>query len=304
MNSTPTIAVHLHIFYTDMWDLMRSYLTNLQGTPYHLYVTLIRENRQLAEKIKSFHAESTIWVVENRGYDVGPFLYFLHQIDLSQYDYILKLHTKGNMPDGIREVCERYMGKTWWRTLMLQSVLGSKQQVLNNLEIFEQNPKVGMLGSEYLIVDTRFDTDIMRDYLQSTLEKLGYSNTRHDTFIAGTIFMVRSSLMQIIKDNFTLADFEPSQKGCHDGTLAHVMERLLGILPQVQGYTLQGVGKNKRYERIRAWQPILLSAYGIWFRIRNFIFRRVETKSKHLLIKICKIPVWYSALPQDKNTPR
>lgn len=280
-----------------MWNLMRSHLTNLQGTSYHLYVTLIKEDPKLAEKIKSFHKESTIWVVENRGYDVGPFLYFLHQIDLSQYDYILKLHTKGNMPAGVHGVCGRYMGKTWWRTLMLQSVLGSKQQVLNNLEIFAQNPKVGMLGSKYLIVDTQFDIDIMRDYLQSTLEKLGYPNTKYDTFVAGTIFMVRSSLMQIIKDNFTLADFEPSQKGCHDGTLAHVMERLLGILPQEQGYTLQGVGKNKRYELM----PII---YNIWLLIQKFFFRRVETKSKHLLIKICKIPVWYSTLPQEKNTPR
>lgn len=284
-----------------MWDLMCSYMAHLKSYPFHLHVTLVKDNRELKDKILAFHRESTIHIVENRGYDVGPFLYFLHRINLAEYDYIIKLHTKRGVPKEIILVGGRYLGKEFWRTLMLRAILGSRKRVMANVNLFEKHPEVGMIGSKNTMMDAALDADYMRDYLKETLHRLGYAHTAYRTFFAGTMFMARSSVLQIIKDNFTFMDFEFSEKTRHDGTLAHAMERLLGIFTQEQGYRLQGVGIYPYYEIVALWMKIYIFSCRLWHRSRGFFFRKKLTKNNRLIIKVCKIPVWCSVRERERT---
>ena len=162
------IAVHLHLYYLDMWPEMRGYLANMGDYPYDLYVTMVTENPQIEQEIKEFHSGSRIWIVENRGYDVGPFIEFLHRIDLNKYDLILKLHTK-NKNKGVDTHIGKYIfnRKLWFKTL-IGALIGSKKVFERNINEFVKYPEFGMAGSKYLITA---DPDCSKN-VQRQVEKI------------------------------------------------------------------------------------------------------------------------------------
>ena len=90
----PKIAVHLHLYYLEQLDDILQRLSYLDGCKYDLFVTMSELNPQAYEKILKFNPQATIWQTPNFGYDIGPFIDFLHKIKFDNYDYILKIHTK------------------------------------------------------------------------------------------------------------------------------------------------------------------------------------------------------------------
>lgn len=91
------ILTHVHLYYIDMWPEIKEKLANITVS-YDLFVTLNNRNERLQQDILNFKNDAVIQIVDNRGFDVGPFIKLLNSVDLDQYDYIIKLHTKRNMP--------------------------------------------------------------------------------------------------------------------------------------------------------------------------------------------------------------
>lgn len=301
MHSCPTIAVHLHLYYIDMWDTIRTYLQNLEDYPYHLYVTIVNEHPQLAAEIKSFHPDSTIWVVDNRGYDVGPFVDFLNRIDLDEYDIIIKFHTKRTMPKGHFCHCRRCIWGTWWRTLLYDAILGSKEQVKQNIETFASNPAVGIIGSQYCTIDASKEDPKMIEALKACLNHMGIDYEPRGYFIAGTVFAVRSSILKPLKEKYTIDDFEPAAQSGDNGTLAHVMERAFAMVTYANGYSICGAKRNQYFEIISFWVSVWFYIKCFARVIRPYIFHVKKTRRNHLIVKLFKIPVWYSNL-SDSST--
>ena len=273
------LAVHLHVYYVDMWPRIKRYLSHLEGQPYHLYVTMTEEHPELTDQIREFHPDSTFYLVENRGYDVGPFIYFLHQINLQDYDLILKIHTKNSTSKQLVWLNHRLLNRAWWSRLLYTSLLGSPAQVRRNLNTFRTEPDVGMLGSMHLITSHARDLAQVKDGVQHIMQKLTRSSWQF-RFIAGTMFIARSSLLQPIKDNFRLEDFDPPIGSMLDGSLAHVIERILGCIVTAQGYKIKGC----------AWNP-LFELFSILQIIWDFLYKKKITTSNRLIIKICRIPI-------------
>lgn len=280
-----SLAIHLHLHYTDMWNEIQRYLENIGNYPYHLYVTMTQENPSLIEEIKRFHLETTVFIVENRGYDVGPFIYFLNRIDLNRYDLILKIHTKNNKKGLDTLLNHRYVSREFWFKLLMGGVLDTPNLFKKNIYQFEQNANLGMIGSKYLITSDIKNSREVRKDVQDTMFKLGFVKPEIITFVAGTMFIIRSKLLQKIKDNYTLADFLPTDGTVKDGTLAHVLERVFGCIVIASGYKIKGFDKNKSFE-----------CCGTLSLVRNFVYRRKITRSNHLLIKVFKIPVYHRKL--------
>ena len=90
----PKIAVHMHLYYAEQLEDLLQRLESLSGTAYDLYVTMGAEDKKAEQTIKAFKADANIRIVRNLGYDVGPFIDFLHHVNLDDYDYIIKIHTK------------------------------------------------------------------------------------------------------------------------------------------------------------------------------------------------------------------
>ena len=275
-------AVHLHLHYVNRWPEMRRYLQHLGDYPYHLYVTLTKENACLEKEIKDFHPHSTIWCTENRGYDIGPFVDFLHKIDLSQYDLVLKIHAKNKYGRQKTWINDRYITKRSWVNLLFTALLGSKRIWKKNVNAFLQDPQLGMLSSQYLITSEKICSEYLRPAIDQEMQKMGYQTPQNITFVAGTMFVARAKLLEKIKKYFSISDFAPTDVSVQDGTLAHVIERVLGCLIAVQGYEIKGFDKNWWVDYVPSMRQVARSFYSDDI-----------TSSNHRLIKVCKIPVYY-----------
>ena len=89
-----TLLVHLHLFYKEQLDFMINKLKNISNCKWDLYVTMPVENNEIEEKLKKFKPNTKIIIVDNIGYDIWPFIQVVQSINLDNYDYILKIHTK------------------------------------------------------------------------------------------------------------------------------------------------------------------------------------------------------------------
>jgi len=127
--NTP-IAVVLHLFYTELFDEIRTYLSFLEGD-FDLYISVPEDKANFIETIRSYYPDARVLKVENRGRDIAPFLEFLKVILPLDYELLLKIHTKETFhrPDGIA-----------WRKDVLSKLLGSENQIKIINEIFSKNP--------------------------------------------------------------------------------------------------------------------------------------------------------------------
>ena len=104
------------------------------------------------------------------------------------------------------------------------------------------------------------------------------------------MFVARAKLLEKIKKYFSISDFAPTDVSVQDGTLAHIIERVLGCLIAVQGYEIKGFDKNWWVDYVPSMRQVARSFYS------NDITRR-----NHHIIKVCKIPVYYKNLNKQKR---
>lgn len=285
MITHPLIAVHVHLYYTEMWAQLKERLQHLEPYSYDLYVTLTERAPELEADIRAFHSQTEVLQVENRGYDVGPFISVLQRLDLSMYDLVLKIHSKNLHTNTLTWINHRCVNRKWWCRLLVDSLLGSAKQVRHNIRSFCDNPQLGMLGAAALIAEHPGHRENVQELLPQVMRKLGYEHWRF-RFVAGTMFMVRSCILQKIKEAYQPTDFEPTDPLVSDGTLAHAMERAFGCLTLAEGYELQGTGYNWRFE---------LAALGT--ALLQFVYKKKITRKRRLIIKICRIPILNRKLP-------
>lgn len=275
------IAVHLHLYYFEMWEIIKFYLNNLDQ-PYHLFVTMVSENEELKAKILQFHNDTTFFTVQNKGYDVGPFIYFLNKINLDDYDLILKLHTKNNKKSADTCLNGRWFCNDEWFRFLIFGLLGSKKIFNRNIKEFCTDKNLGMIGSRYLITDDHKVSEKLRDDICTEVAKLQYNAPKDIKFVAGTMFFIRSKLLIKIANQYTIDDFTLTDAKIKDGTLAHVMERVFGCVTCAEGYSIKGFDRDIKFE--------FTSKIKV---ISKFIYQKKITKNNYVIIKILKLPIYH-----------
>jgi len=229
------IAVCVHLYHIDMIDSITNYLSNLE-CEYDLFISLVKNYPiSFINKLKKINKNVKIFIVENRGMDIGGFLSIYKEID-DTYDLILKIHTKkgiGSITNpsihakkhGLKSSVER--GEKWYNTLM-NSVLGNKEKVKQILNEFENNPKCGMIGHQKnnKFHKNRNECDKILDMLNV---KIDYDNT---FFVGGTIFWVRNFIFKKHLTNQNIDKIlEISPLGyVSEPSINHAMERIFGSL--------------------------------------------------------------------------
>ena len=225
-------AVVLHIYYPELWDEIRDHLDHLAGD-FDLYVSIPEGVYFDKNLILEKYPEAFIYRCHNRGRDMAPFIQFLSLITKAGYMQVCKLHTKKSLhrEDG-----------TLWRTEIYNELLGSlasvdeiKQQLLN--------PDIGLIGPKNHILSTQYFMG-GNEKLVSTLANrlnLGYSGEPF-TFIAGSMYWFKpQAIATVLELNLDENDF-PEETGQIDGTLAHAMERLIGLAAHQGGYKVIQTG--------------------------------------------------------------
>lgn len=308
------VAVHLHLYYLEQLPELLARLENLNraGITWDLFVTMPaavcsfsatgKNAAHLSAEVISPAAETNartdsfaaadaqiraafpaavIWHPENRGYDVGPFIDFLHRVRLDEYDYILKIHTKRRQHgeyccfNGIR------FHTAAWSKMLLDALLETPEIVRKNFALLENETDIGMVGNGFCLTGEAGTYKMLEDSIKNEADKMHLPPIEDFSFIAGTMFIVRARLLQPFL-RYGINDFEAADSQIRDYTLAHVLERLFGMSVTARGYKIYGVKYKEYYtERLVAG-------------ITRFLFQRKTTKGGKKILKICRLPVWVS----------
>ena len=229
-NSKQNIAIVAHVFYIELWKEINAYLQKL-SIKYDLFISV--PSGMSDENIISIfntHKDVNIYMSENRGRDVLPFLNIVSTFPENTYTYICKLHTKKTGDSPLGHV---------WRKLLYFDLLGSDTTVKSIINLFDNNPKIGIVTGKNTILDSQryaYGNDNKIDYLA---EKTDILYNQNYLFPAGTMFWIRSELLKELITLFKNEElvFE-AEKGQKDDTLAHAIERFFGIICQERGQSI------------------------------------------------------------------
>ena len=287
------ILVHAHIFYSELWPELKSCIQNLADYPFELFVTMVVDNNELKADVLSAFPKAHIEVVENRGFDVGPFVHVLNQVDLDDYSYVVKLHTKRDMPLGAHLKYFDMSGAKWRHYVL--ATLKSEKVVKNIISAFEKDKKLGMAADYHLIVNKERDDIQAQQEAIKILKQLGYENISYG-YVAGTMFWCRAFLLSPLKRlGIDLSDFEESSAHCKISTRAHVLERLLGCLVGAQSQKIADPitfiqFPGKICETVR--------------KMKRFFFQRKMDCAGKIKVKICGICFFINRSKSKMNNKR
>jgi len=210
-------AVIVHLYYPDVWDELRRYLSNIEQ-PFDLFVSLCEETGKFFDaQIHRDFPSATVRFFENRGRDVGPFLEFLRDERMLGYTYICKLHSKKS---------PHRMDGAAWRGDLYRQLLGNPARISEIKDIFDTQPLVGIVGAKDHLESAQESWGSNRKRVLQLASRLGMeSRVVRLEFFAGSMFWFRPSAMRpLFELGLSLADFEHEDRQL-DGTLAHVIER-------------------------------------------------------------------------------
>lgn len=235
------VLVHLHIYYRDQTDYFIGKLSNICGCEWDLYVTMTELNSETESKLLSFKPDAHIMQVENRGYDVWPFIRVLKAVDLDKYDYILKLHTK-NRSDASSRINGLSLDNYKWRDELVDPLLKSKKIFLKLLDNFDRYPEVGLMCSHLLYkhISNGLKEDMSK--LDNELKRLGL-NVKDKKFCAGTMFIARSAPYKLFQNDglIDIGLFSDIPHSHSIGSMAHVYERILTMVVNAAGYKVKPI---------------------------------------------------------------
>lgn len=230
------LAVILHIYYHEQTDFIIEKLKNINGIQWDLFVTYSTENQQTFDKIKKLKPDTKFLKVKNLGYDVWPFVFVINSINLDDYDYVLKLHTKGYRREKLWDGTGYY-----WRDTLFNAILGSKKIFRYCLTILSTLPDVGMIGAKRMICKMTSNYPEETYLYNEICKKLGIKGIKGE-FISGTIFICKKEIIQEFKKfNLQENDFPQYSQTDSTGTISHVLERLFGTMATLKGYRIYGM---------------------------------------------------------------
>lgn len=243
MTRMSRLLVILHIFYHGQVDYFIGKLKNISSCEWDLVVSYSSYSALTEEKLRAFRPDVTMVEVENVGYDVWPFIKIVRQIDASEYDFVLKLHSKNSNPE-VNKINGLRMTSFRWRDLLVDSLLKSPRQFRKCLRLLEKNPKVGLVCAYELYKEPSDNLPEDTGMLHKEIRRIGIHRAPV-RFCAGTMFMARlDALGRIRRSKITMEMWGHHCASHSTGSYAHVYERILCLMVKDAGYTIKNVITN------------------------------------------------------------
>ncbi|HSQ17084.1 MAG TPA: rhamnan synthesis F family protein [Anaerolineales bacterium] len=221
-------AVILHVYYPEIFQEITGYLANLDGD-FDLYVSIPESHAEYAHDILASFPQARIYLTENRGRDIAPFLRLLPAIHSLGYSHILKLHTKQSP--------HRVDGKLW-RNEVYEKLVGSREIVSLAKNRLQTDPQAGILGPKGHVLNNRLYAGGNAANISMLAYKAGIAAWQEVPFffVAGTMFWAKPEAFQSFQNiTFRSTDFEPEPIEA-DGALVHGVERFFGLAAVHAGF--------------------------------------------------------------------
>ena len=245
-NTNNKIAIHVHIFYEEILMKILDKL-KLISIEYDLFIsTISNEKKYFIEKhIKNLNLSYIeIKIFENKGRDVYPFIEQMKRI-YKRYKYICHLHSKKSAHNLI-------LG-SGWREYLYSNLIGNKEIVLDILNDFEKNEKLGFIFPETyheIIKDYQYfenlnfdlhlkNIDYMNDIIRKSFHK--YVFKERLIFPVGNMFWAK---IKAIYQIFKVKLYYPKELNQTNGTIMHGIERIWLYLVKLNGYYYKSIFKH------------------------------------------------------------
>lgn len=241
---TPRLAVVVHLYYPDTWPQIQVALNKI-GLPFDIHISLMDRDRDIVLDLPKGARGMYRYIVPNRGRDVLPFIYILNKIQ-DDYKYILKLHSKGT---------RHYTDGSRWLDQLLSGLLPSRKAVDSVIRTL-QNSETGVVApSEHIVSLKRhmgsnepLVNDLATRCFGELVAKEILKKREFYPFPAGTMFWARMDTLRPLADLYLLPDDFQSEHKQLDGTLAHAVERFIGILAQSNGKKMYEIKMNEVHD--------------------------------------------------------
>lgn len=245
-----SVAVHAHMYYADLAGEFAEYLGRIPCS-FDLYASTANEAaRESVEKVFATIpnvARVDVRVVPNIGRDIAPFVVEFGK-DLAKYDVISHIQTKKSLYNN---------GKTdGWREYLLGSLFEQPERIALFLRALKSG-RYGMIYPQcfynlpYMANTWLANSGVARAWApRFGVEKLpdGYFD-----FPAGSMFWACTEAVRpLLEAGLEWSNFPPEQ-GQTDGTLAHGIERMLGVIPTSRNFQL-GVIRDTRTPSWSRWR--------------------------------------------------
>ncbi len=259
------IAVVLHLYYVDLLEEITRYIENII-LPVDIFISVSSAKDYYT--VKNFFDRRKqrvhIYMHENRGRDVAPFISLLNSGLLARYTCVCKIHSKKSL----------HMVKTAgcaWRNRLFDSLLGNSLRVLQIIDLFRRFPQCGMVGPEHTFItpDEPWAWGSNEVTVRALAQQLGVRDGQVQLgFFAGTMFWFRPVALEGLRAlNLQLTDFAPEQNQT-DGTLAHALERLFPLAMERSAHFIASTA--------RVGEPLKYSRYADASQIRKpLLIRRI-----------------------------
>ena len=216
-------CIILHLFYQDLWPEFKNYLSKIVDENNHLYISICGIEEEYYEDMKSLAKE--VYVLPNKGFDFGPFVYVYNKIKDKDYNSITKLHGKKSLHSpGLANI---------WRPGLYMPLIGTKESYLDITNYMAENEKVFMVGPEkYFTMETIESPNYIAiiDYLKPLYDIIKVENKEKGFFFAGSMFVCSKKYLDLLFKDVDLESlYEMFEDGYHRVSLAHGMERMIGF---------------------------------------------------------------------------
>ena len=137
----------------------------------------------------------------------------------------------------VQKTTKEFFGDDW-RQYIYHDLLGSSSNISKLFSLFE-NQNAGLIAPQYFYLHRdSINIGSNLENINLLLNKMGHNTVSKDksiNFPAGTMFWAKTKCIDnIFEIGLTKDDF-PKEDGQVDGTIAHAIERLLGMLPEEKG---------------------------------------------------------------------
>ncbi len=217
-------AVALHCFYPEALHTVMPHLACIPKHV-HLYVTTDIEEKKciLMQQLETLHFTTMeVRVCPNRGWDMAPFFVGLQDV-LLHYDAVLKIHVKKSPILGAHVA-------NAWRNVLYQSLMGSKENVLQIMHALAEHPRLGVIAPPTFPPFALPIQGPNHDHMKKLLQRYDVDipdDAAIDFPVGGMFWCKGKALKPWLALGLAYEDFEPSSLKQVDGTLAHALERLI-----------------------------------------------------------------------------
>ena len=222
-------ALLWHLYHVDMFEAICDELGELvEEFDIHISINPDAPIGTLAA-VRSRLPEARLYIFENRGRDILPFLNIFREILPLEYESICKIHTKHSI--------YRTDGKAWGAALRT-GLFDAYDTVIRR---FRDEKKIGAFAVSGNVAPVRDYLDANRDPIAFVCDKIGIAFSDTFTFPVGTMFWCRPEAIRQLADDALQSRYFMLEGGCIDGQIEHAVERVIGLLIAANGFTLEEV---------------------------------------------------------------